>query len=171
MINWIIGLNGSGKTVLLEEKLNEEIDRGSIVVTNLRNVHYEDFDKSRIEALKQSEYYYEIFDYGEIEVVNNKIAIVNNEFRYTEYFINLLTLLCRCGSIIILDEPEFGLFGIETDLLVRILQILLPTYADGMVATHCQELLAIEPENFYWCDKYKLTKVKEDRLYEYIGQF
>lgn len=173
MVKWIIGLNGSGKTVYLEEKLDEEIDknRDNDIITNIRPVHYEGFAAYRIQALRNSEYCDEIFDYGELEVINNKIAIVNNEFHYTEYFINLLTLLCRNGDTIILDEPEFGLFGIEIDLLVQILQILLPTYENGFIATHCEDLLTIEPNNFYWCNKYQLVKIGENELYEHIGQF
>lgn len=171
MIKWLVGLNGAGKTVLLEEILDREIDNEKKIITNIRKVHYNDFDIRKLNALEQSEDFEAIFDYGELKIINNKITIINNDFRYTEKFLDILTLLCREGDTLVLDEPEFGLFGIEIDILAKIFQILIPFYSNGYVATHCQELFSVEPNNFYWCDKYKLIKITEEELYEHIGQF
>lgn len=171
MINWLIGLNGAGKTVLLEEALDKEISCGKGIITNIREVHYNCFDVQKLDALEQAENFADIFDYGELKIINNKLAIINNDFNYTEQFLDILTLLCREGDTLILDEPEFGLFGIEIDLLAQILQILIPFYSTGYIATHCQELLMIQPNNFYWCDKYKMEKITEEELYGHIGKF
>lgn len=171
MIKWIIGLNGAGKTVVLEETLDKEIEQGKSIVTNIRDVHYKGFDDSKVQALKESEEYSDIFDYGELQIINNKLEIVGGMIDYTEHFTNLLTLLCREGDTLIIDEPEFGLFGIEIDKLTTVLHILLPLYHSGMIATHCEELLSVEPYNFYWCEKYEIRKIGEKELYERIGQF
>ena len=125
MIKWLVGLNGAGKTVLLEEELDNAINDNKKIVTNIRPVSYKGFDTRKINALKESEFFEEIFDYGDLEIKNNRIVIANNDFNYTEYFLDILTLLCREGDTLILDEPEFGLYGREIDILVKIFIIIL----------------------------------------------
>ena len=171
MLKWLVGLNGAGKTVLLEEKLDDAIKCNQKIVTNVRKVHYKGFDTRKLNALKESEFFEEIFDYGDLENINNRIVIVNNDYNYTDAFMNILTLLCREGDTLILDEPEFGLFGREVDILVKVVQILVPFYTNGYIATHCQELLSVQPQNFYWCSDYKIEKLTEEELYGCIGQF
>lgn len=171
MIKWLVGLNGAGKTVLLEEELDNAINDNKKIVTNIRPVSYKGFDTRKINALINSEFFEEIFDYGDLEIKNNRIVIANNDFNYTEHFLDILTLLCREGDTLILDEPEFGLYGIEIDILAKILQILIQFYADGYIATHCQELLSVQPQNFYWCSNYGIRKLTEEELYGCIGQF
>lgn len=171
MIKWLVGLNGSGKTVLLEEELDNAIASNKEIVTNIRPVSYQGFDIRKINKLKESEFFEEIFDYGDLEITNNKITIINNDFNYTDYFMNILTLLCREGNTLILDEPEFGLYGIEIDILAKVFQILIQFYTDGYIATHCQELFSVQPQNFYWCHNYKIKKLTEEELYEHIGEF
>lgn len=170
-MKWIIGLNGSGKTVYLDNQIDEYKKKGS-TIENVRNTkQYSGFDEHRIALLEEMENYDIITNYGELRVINNKLEIITDGITYTEYFFNLITLLCRKGDYLILDEPEFGLYGMELSSLVEILMTLLPTYKDGIIATHCQKLLCIEPNNFYWCKDYKLTKIAEENLYEHIGQF
>jgi len=171
MMKWLVGLNGAGKTVILEEALEEAINAGERIVTNIRNVHYNGFDMKKVDALEMSENLEDIFDYGELKIINNKVLVVNNDFSYTEEFLNVLTLLCREGDTLILDEPEFGLFGIEIDILVKVFNVLSPFYKKGYIATHCQELFTVQPDNFYWCKKYDMEKITEEELYEHIGKF
>lgn len=171
MIKWIVGLNGAGKTVLLDEMIDNALQDKEQLITNAREVHYENFDMSKIDELRRSDYYNEIFDYGNLEIVNNKLAIINTDFRYTNAFLDIVTLLCRNGDILILDEPELGLFGLEIDLLVKIFEVLLPLYKGGYIVTHCQELFGLYPDDFYWCDNYNLLKITEEELYEHIGKF
>ena len=55
MMQWIAGLNGVGKTVFLEQKLNEAVAQSKEVVTNLRKVHYKGFDEQRLRCIKECE--------------------------------------------------------------------------------------------------------------------
>jgi hypothetical protein len=171
MVKWIIGLNGAGKTVYLENTLEDAIKNKENIVTNIRSVAYRGFNEDKIKALNEPELYEDTFDYGEIEVVNNHIIIKNATIIYTDNFMNLLTLLCREGDTLIIDEPEFGLYGVEIDMIVKIIEVLLPFYKKGCIATHCQELFTLQPNNFYWCDNYNTRKITEEELYEHIGQF
>ena len=171
MIKWIVGLNGSGKTVLLEDELEEEINKNSKIITNLKNITYRDFDKNRIDMLVGHDDYVDIFDYGDIEINNNEMTITENGHEYSKNFLNILSLLCRKGDVLILDEPEFGLYGVEMMMLGRIINILSNTYKNGLIATHCQYLFPNDSDNFYWCKEYKLEKISEDELHEHIGKF
>ena len=171
MINWIVGLNGSGKTVYLEKVLDKEVDSGSKIITNIRQTYYSGFNADRLELLKQYDFYDILTDYGEIEAINNRLSIKRDDFEFTEYFLDILTLLCRNGDTLILDEPEYGLYGMEINFLCDILEVLVDTYKKGYIATHCQQLFGINPDNFYWCSDYKLRKLEEHELYGHIGQF
>lgn len=171
MINWIIGLNGSGKTVYLEKVLDKEVDSGSKIITNIRQTHYSGFNADRLELLKQYDFYDILTDYGEIEVINNRLAIKRDDFEFTDYFLDIITLLCRNGDTLILDEPEYGLYGMEINFLCDILEVLVDTYKKGYIATHCQQLFGINPDNFYWCSDCKLKKLTEHELYGTIDLF
>lgn len=168
MHKWIVGLNSAGKTVNLYEELDR--NRTADTITNLTDVSYDGFDEERIQMIKSSSVIEEIWDYGDIEIANNSITIVTDGINYTKEFLNLITLLCRKGNTLILDEPEFGLYGIEINLMVQCLQLLLPTFENVFIATHCQELFALEPDNFYWCNDYQLEKITEKKLYEHMGE-
>ena len=157
MIKWIIGLNGSGKTVYLEKLLDKEVDNCSKIITNIRQTHYSGFNADRLELLKQYDFY--------------DIAIKRDDFEFTDYFLDVLTLLCRNGDTLILDEPDYGLYGMDINFLCDILEVLVDTYKKGYIATHCQQLFGINPDSFYWCNDYSLRKLKEQDLYGYIGQF
>ena len=171
MIKWIIGLNGSGKTVYLEKLLDKQFDNCSKIITNIRQTHYSGFNADRLELLKQYDFYDILTDYDEIEVINNRLAIKRDDFEFTDYFLDVITLLCRNGDTLILDEPEYGLYGMEINFLCDILEVLVDTYKKGYIATHCQQLFGINPDSFYWCNDYSLRKLKEQDLYGYIGQF
>lgn len=171
MVDWIVGLNGGGKTVYLEKMIDNELDNGSKIITNIRQPYYKGFNADRIKLLEQYDFYDILTDYGEIEVINNRLAIKRDDFEFTDYFLDILTLLCRNGDTLILDEPEYGLYGMEINFLCEILEVLVDTYKKGYIATHCQQLFGINPDNFYWCSDYKLRKLKEHELYGYISQF
>ena len=79
MIDWLIGNNGSGKTVRLEEILDEKIKEKRRIVTNIKEVKYTGFDDSKIEVLKSDKNFVDIFDYCEIKVINNKILVDEND--------------------------------------------------------------------------------------------
>lgn len=169
-MKWIVGLNGAGKTIYLDNQIDAYAKKGT-VITNLREVHYKGFDEQRIDLIKCMNNYDIMTNYGELKVIGNELVIDTEDFQYTEDFIKILNLLCRKGEYIIIDEPEFNLYGIEVNFLVDILNSLVQTYKDGIIATHCQSLFCIEPNNFYWCKGYKLIKIGEEQLHECIGKF
>ena len=169
-MKWIAGLNGAGKSVYLENLIDEKATQAD-VVTNLRDAHYTGFDEHRIGMLREMDNYDIITNYGDLKVIGNELIIDTEGFEYTDSFKKILNLLCRKGDCLIVDEPEFGLYGVEISFLVDILYTLIKTYKDGAIATHCQSLFCIEPDNFYWCSEYKLKKIKKEQLYGSIGQF
>lgn len=98
----VVGLNGSGKTIYLENKLDEllSITNANDIITNVRNVEYSSFDEERIAIIKDMEDYDTIFEYGELKIINNKLQIVDSDTIFTNYFIDIIGLLCRKGNII-----------------------------------------------------------------------
>lgn len=172
MTEWYIGENGTGKTVLLEEILDREIEKGFKVITNLRNIKYDGFDEDRINLIRNYDDFNLLFDYHEIKVnSNDRMEVVDSEIKYTDSFINLLTLLCRKGDVLILDEPEFMLYGIEISSMVELFEILKESYKKAFIATHCQELLDFEDDCYYLLHDYKQYKLEEDQIFKCIGQF
>lgn len=172
-MQWITGNNASGKTLFVKKILDRYTAAGKSVITNIGDTNYSGYNASRIRALKRMEDYYLITYYGEIEISGNSLVIETDEpnVKFTQEFFNILTLLCRKGDYLIIDEPAFGLYSAEINSLVRILLELVPTYKGGVISTVCQSLYCIEPENFYLCENYKLRKISEDELYESIPQF
>lgn len=169
MHKWIVGLNSSGKTVNLYKELNQ--NRTPNTVTNLQKVCYNNFDETRLDLICNSyEWQGDMFEYDEIEIINNSIVLKMDGMNYTQAFLDIITLLCRKGDTLILDEPEYGLYESEIPMLMHCLMYLIPTYKNVTIATHCQYLFAVEPDNFYWCENYKLKKITQRELYEHIGQ-
>ena len=99
------------------------------------------------------------------------MEIVDSDIKYTDRFIDLLTLLCRKGEVLVLDEPEFGLYGIEISTMVKLFKILKESYKKAFIATHCQELLNFEDDCFYLVHEYNKYRIEGDRVYECFGQF
>lgn len=169
-MNWITGGSVYQKIVFLRKILERYTANGKCVVTNLSDINDSGFDAARIRALKRIKEYDLI---SGIEITDNGLRVKTDEpnAKFTQEFLNVLTLLCRKGDYLVLDEPDYGLIGAEVNHLEWILRELIPTYKGGVISTTCQKLYSIEPQNFYWCENNKLRKISESELWDSIPQF
>lgn len=173
MVRMFIGLNGNGKTLMLRN-IQRNLKNKYSIVSNLRNYKYEGFDKTRLELLLTDDNFDTIFDYHEVIKTNDKLVILTSEDDgekevYSSYFTNILTLLCRKGDILILDEPEYGLYSDEIKALCDILELLKETYVNIFIATHCSRLFYLSDKAF-WIENYVAKEITEEELYEHIGK-
>ena len=79
----------------------------------------------------------------------------------------MLTLLCRKGDILILDEPEFGLRGIEITRMFKVLKEILPLYKEGYIATQCQMFMGLEDMDYckyYFCNNFSKYEIEKGKI-------
>ena len=174
MITLLAGLNGQGKTIKLRE-IYSNLKSKYTVITNLSRGGYSGIDGKRFRLLSNEESFINIFDYHEIIKANDELVIITDDGEnelgvpiYTKYFLDLITLLCRPGDILILDEPDFGISIDETNMLVQILHLLKDTYKEIYIATHCSRLFCLADKRM-WVEGYKTKEITEEQLYGSIG--
>lgn len=171
MGKWVIGNNGSGKTVYLENLAEDLSGSGKTVVTNVKEVTYQGISNKRFELLTTDEAY-EKLRFIDVRLGDTGLSLVSSYDEVsTDAFAKLLTLLCRNGDYLVLDEPEYGLSLAEQYVMVYVFQILLPTYKDFVIATHCTIFMSLDTSDWYFCKDYKLSSILEDNLYGYIAKF
>jgi len=171
MGKWVIGDNGSGKTVYLENLVEELGSSNKTIVTNVKDVFYRGINDERFELLRTDEAY-ERLRYTDVRLGDNGLSLVNSyDEPLTDAFAKLLTLLCRNGDYLVLDEPEYGLSLAEQYVMVYVFLILLPTYKDFVIATHCTVFMCLDTTDWHYCEDYKLSSILEDNLYGYIAKF
>lgn len=170
MREWIIGDNAAGKTVILEKKLESYLSKGLVVVTNLRKISYEGFNSKRLAIMCSDETAENILDYTFVSPSGNRL-LFDGDVSYSDEFINTLTLLCRKGDILILDEPEYGLRSHEILIFCQLLPQLLETFISFSIVTHCELFMSMYRDCWKWCQDYSLTAVAEENLNGYISKF
>lgn len=173
MVTLLVGLNGQGKTIKLREIYNN-LKSKYMVITNL-NQGYSGIDGKRFSLLSNEESFINIFDYHEIIKANDELVIITDKGEnelgvpiYTKYFLDLITLLCRPGDILILDEPDFGISIDETNMLVQILHLLKDTYKEIYIVTQCTRLFCLADKRV-WVEGYETKEITEQQLYRSIG--
>ncbi len=174
MINIIMGLNGQGKTLYIENLLSKKINEGEIVVSNLPNsLTVNKIDKQKANILASNmRLTHKILNGTDIKYSNTQLFFDGDE-EYTNAFVNIVTLLCKQGNVLILDEPDIGLNSTEVYQLYEVLVLLLPMYKEAFISMHCQELLGMEDVldvKYYWMDQYQIYNVSEEAIYGAIGK-
>ncbi len=174
MINIYIGENGQGKTLLLEDYI-DNIDNKESIVTNFVDILGLDIrklSKERLSIVLDEYNSGKLFDGYDVAVKNGKIIPDVDTKEYSDEYIDIITLLCKDGDILVLDEPDMGLDLQETSKLQLALIMLIPTYKNVRIAFHSQSLLGMEDFidiNYYWVQNYKAISITEEQVYEAIG--
>lgn len=164
-----MGLNGAGKTLKLEDIQKKKIEAGKKCVSNLKKIKYKGLDQRRVDIVTGYDAFINIFDYREVREAKDSITSIDEEYAFSQEHLDILTLLCRPGDILILNEPDFDLDAWEVCTIRDLLCILNKTYEEIHIVTHCKWLFPIA-EEFYWVKDYKIYRVSEEDVYAHIGK-
>lgn len=169
MIKIYVGLNGAGKTLKLEDIQRKQRALGKTCVSNLKKIKYKDLDQRRVGIITSDSVFANILDYREITATKEYIISTDEEYTFSQEHLDILTLMCRRGSILILDEPDFGLDAWEVCTVRDILSLLSETYEEIHIVTHNDWLFPIA-EEIYWVKDYESFRISEEELYAHIGK-
>lgn len=141
MITLIIGQNAIGKTVYIKNKVKNTVEDNENIIFNFFDTSYlnnRGYDKNRIEALE------DVLDTDKIDIDNPEyLSIKTDEIRIGKSFNNILTIICKEGNELYLDEPEYGLNNHEIGYLVKFLYRILDTFNNIEIVTHSELFLGI----------------------------
>ena len=141
MIKLIIGQNAIGKSVYIKNAANEALKKEDSVLSNIWNSKYlknRAYNDERIEVL------YDILDAEEVIENTECLAVKGGQIMVGQNFANILTLICKCGDYLYLDEPEYGLNNHEIGYLVAFLYKILDTFKLIEIVTHSELFFGIQ---------------------------
>ena len=164
MITLIIGQNATGKSVYLKNRAKEAVRKNENIISNTWDTTYlnnRGYNAERIEALE------EVFDSEEITENPEYLDIKTDEISIGKSFKDMLTMICREGDELYLDEPEYALNSREEAYLVSFLYRVLDTFKNIEIVTHSELFLGIleaDRKTVILNDKneYVLSDLKED---------
>lgn len=163
MITLIIGQNAIGKSAYLKNRIKKSSDNG--ILTNIVSSEYLknlDYNEERIQQLE------DILDTDNIIRNQDLLGIETDEVTIGQYFTRILTLICKNGSILYLDEPEFDLSYKEIGFLVWFLCRVEDTFTEMEIVTHSEILLGIPNKKVQTVEydesrkEFKLVDLKDD---------
>lgn len=150
MINLIVGENSTGKTLYLKS-----LAKSNKGLTNLErldmyiNVPY---NKSRLKSLRA-------LDICDVDESNPYIlSLAEPDRPLTTKFIELVTLMCKEGDILMLDEPDKGLLWYEDYHFISFLLSVSGSFKDIYIVTHDDEMMVLSVMN-----KANFMTVKKDK--------
>lgn len=150
MINLIVGENSTGKTLYLESliKTGKEL-------TNLErldkylNVPY---DKLRVERLRD-------LYICDVDASNPFVlGLAEPDRPLTPNFIELVSLMCKEGDTLLLDEPDKDLQWYENNYFISFLLSISSSFKDIYIATHDDGIFGLSI-----IDKATFMTVKKDK--------
>lgn len=169
MVTLILGVNGSGKTLYLQNKYEELWNKHKdSVITNLKDIPYSSIDDKRYSLLCSDDAHEDIWDWHEIKIERDAIYVEDKKKIFSNNFLELITLLCRPGEYLILDEPEFGLSAREVITFREICKLLLPTYNEVYISTHQQWLFSLG-DKWLWIQGYNAKYIEWSEVRAHIG--
>ena len=137
MIKIIIGQNASGKTLYLDNVV-EEMSQGDgeiDFVTNLADQHIFDhvpFLPDKVEILC------EILQAERVDTSCVILTPVESPVVLGREFIEIITLLCKDVKAVYLDEPEQGLSEYEMSILCTLIQYFSRFFEEIIIVTHSE---------------------------------
>lgn len=164
MITLIIGDNAIGKSAYLKDRVKERVNVKENIIYNgeefetvLKNRGY---NKKRVDELK------EVLDADEIITNTKELTVINSEIELTGSFKEIISIICREGDEVYLDEPEFSLSDVEVSYLVRFIYRIIDTFENIEIVTHAELFLMIAEADKKTIDikegKFKLKDIEED---------
>ncbi len=145
MITIIVGNNAIGKSAYLKNKVKNRVSITENVIYN--STEFETVLKNRTYNYDRIEELLEVLDAEEIIDNVRELTALNSEIELTGSFRDIVTVICREGDELYLDEPEFGLSDIEISYLVRFIYRILDTFKHIEIVTHAELFLTILEAN------------------------
>lgn len=170
MINLIVGENSTGKTLYLESLIKTGKELTNLERLNrYLNVPY---DKLRLERLRD-------LYICEVDASNPFVLGVTEPDRpLTTNFIELVSLMCKEGDILLLDEPDKGLMWYENNYFISFLLAVSSSFKDIYIVTHDEGIFVLNvmgKANFMTVKKdkgtvisYSITKEQANELIDKV---
>lgn len=140
MITLIVGQNAVGKSAYLKERVKAEAAGRNDILSNLfenQFLEHIPYEKERIDELK------ELLDTQDVVENQGILGIHTEELNISKSFAELVTLMCRKGKVLFLDEPEYGLEYKEIGFLVAFLSRIESTFETIEIVTHSEIMLGL----------------------------
>jgi Fe-S cluster assembly ATPase SufC len=165
VVSIIVGNNAIGKSLFLKNKLvagavsNFTEDENSRIapISEIKVHEMIKILKTDIDINNQELYFGKLYFGGKYSFVNDK-------------FKNILTMMCKEGSILLLDEPDLHL----SDSDITILSCVLENCNDKIfkeiwITTHEIGMLNIEGCRYYTLVDGCIVNIKKEEAYEYVN--
>lgn len=139
MLTLIIGQNAIGKSVYIKEEAKRAMQEDENVLCNfissdyLKNIRY---NQERIEILG------DLLDANEIKQ-SAEMLFIDRDMPITKKFTEIVTLICKNGDRLFLDEPEYKLHDREIGMLVAFIYRVADTFKQIEIVTHSELFLGI----------------------------
>lgn len=174
MIKFIIGENASGKTLYLDNCIQDELNSSEQVnfVTNLYTVNDTDvrYNARKLEILE------DISNSERVDTSNQTLYIVGSPVKLSNEFLNLIDLLCKDCKKAFIDEPEQGMSEYEINLLGSFLEVVDKEFDEIIIVTHSELLIQIPRCEIYTVkmrdtsNEVGLIKVEDGDKFEIIDK-
>lgn len=141
MVRLIIGQNAIGKSVYIKNKAKKELEKCDKILCNIWDSKYLiniTYNEDRIEAL------YDILDAEEITENRECLLIKSNICEFSQSMLKIVSLICKEGSKLYLDEPEYGLTNREIGYLVAFIYNIMDTFDEVEIVTHSELFFGIQ---------------------------
>lgn len=169
-----IGKNGQGKTCLLRDYI-KKCKKKSRLITNVEiiaDIYTRKLDENRVGIILDMYNASKLFDGYGVSVKSGRITTDSSTPVFSSEYLDMITLLCKSGDELVLDEPDMGMDLPETCKIQDALILLIPTYKTVKLAFHSQLLLGMEnflDVQYYWVQDYKEIKLTGEQVYGSIG--
>lgn len=145
MITIIVGNNAIGKSAYLKNKVKNRVGITENIIYNGIEfetvLKYREYNGDRINELQ------EVLDADEIVENVKELTASNTEIEFTGSFRDIVSVICREGNELYLDEPEYGLNDVEISYLVKFIYRILDTFDNIEIVTHAELFLTILESN------------------------
>ena len=168
MLRLVVGQNAIGKSVYLNDQLLLNSSNVNIN-TNLADADFlcsRDYDDERVEHLE------EVLDLCDIYLGESRIKITNCEVDVSITFEEIITIICKQGDYLYLDEPEYGLKDWEITRLFNLIIRVADSFKEVIIVTHNELFLGVPDKEVCTVEwqnsSYVLKPVEEDKIYDTI---
>lgn len=158
MINVIVGQNAAGKTLFLSNKC---VNCTSLV-TNLSgyDCSYDTFREDRLHILEN-------FTTGDVTVERDVVRVTGGWFAFSMEMLRYVSLLCRDGDRLVLDEPDLYVTDEdEVTLLYNLIKELGNSFKESYVATHRGNLVHYSGADIFTVENGILVPIDRGVVYE-----
>jgi ABC-type sugar transport system ATPase subunit len=177
MLNIIVGKNSSGKSRYLRDIYEKLSGSGSnSVLTNIIDDEWvlsdTKYDRKRVEILSylMDDYVVSASNYCSLNITTD---VGYDDIVLSMQFTKILTIICKSGDYLLLDEPDTGLSDYESDTLVSFLYRVYRTFKEVYLVTHDEKSLSMLNSRFFNVTEsdgvYRVSGISREEAYECLN--